>query len=107
LTISINGNKLKSPQINLIYDEDFRPCYWKFEFKNGLKAEIIAGASEDIGEDGGWYIFCNDRMILGPDTTEVTGWTGGGRGKGGKELPKYHDQFFRFRGYVFLMLMIP
>ena len=45
-------------------------------------------------------------MILGPDTTEVTGWTGG-KGKGSKgerkvkELPKYHDQFFRFRGYVF------
>lgn len=104
LTISINTKeKLKAPQINLIYDKDFKPCYWNYEFKSGLKAEIIAGVSEDIGEEGGWYIFCNNRLILGPDTTEVTGWKGG-RGKGGKEgkeLPKYHDQFFRFRGYVF------
>lgn len=101
LVISINKGKLKSPNISLVYDKDFQPCYWSHDFTSGLKAEIVAGIGEDIGEEGGWYIFCNDRLILGPDTTEITGWTGGGRGKGAKELPKYHDQFFRFRGYVF------
>jgi Histidine kinase-, DNA gyrase B-, and HSP90-like ATPase len=100
LNIQINEDKLKAPKINLIYDNDFKPSYWKHDFKDGLKAEILAGISEDNGEEGGWYIFCNDRLILGPDTSETTGWSGG-RGRDGKELPKYHDQFFRFRGYVF------
>jgi hypothetical protein len=106
LTISINNEKLKPRKIYLIYDDDFKPSYWKHDFPNGLTAEIIVGASEDINEDGGWYIFCNERLIIGPDTSNITGWTGG-RGKGekgekkSKELPKYHDQYFRFRGFIF------
>jgi hypothetical protein len=106
LNIEINTYRLKPRKVNLINDKDFKPCYWKHEFPNGLKAEIIAGASEDINEDGGYYIFCNERLIIGPDTTSLTGWTGGkGKGEKGekraKELPKYHDQYFRFRGFVF------
>lgn len=100
LNISINNEPLKAPKITMLLDDDFHPAYWSHSFQNGLSAEIIAGASEDLGDDGGWYIFCNDRLILGPDTTEITGWSGG-RGRGAKEMPKYHDQFHRFRGYVF------
>lgn len=104
LEIKINSRaKLTAPKITLISNSHFKPCYWSYAFQSGLKAEILAGISEDKGEDGGWYIFCNDRLVLGPDTTELTGWKGGrGRaGAEGKELPKYHDQYFRFRGYVF------
>lgn len=104
LKIYINSQKaLEAPKITLISDKDFKPAYWVHSFPSGLKVEIVTGISEDIGEEGGWYIFCNERLILGPDTTEVTGWKGGKTkgGKEGKELPKYHDQYFRFRGYVF------
>lgn len=104
LNIYINSEKpLKAPKITLISDKDFRPCYWNHSFPNGLKVEIIAGISEDKGEEGGWYVFCNERLILGPDTSEITGWKGGKSrgGREGKEMPKYHDQYFRFRGYVF------
>lgn len=100
LKIIINGVQLRAAQITLTYDtaraKEIVPTYWKHTFKNGLEAEILAGISEDDKDAGGWYIFCNDRLILGPDTTEKTGWKGGR-----KELPKYHDQYFRFRGYVF------
>ncbi len=104
LKIYINSEKpLEAPNITLISDRDFKPAYWSHSFPSGLKVEIVTGISEDKGDEGGWYIFCNDRLILGPDTTEVTGWKGGKTkgGKEGKELPKYHDQYFRFRGYVF------
>jgi hypothetical protein len=111
LRIYINSDKslktinkpLEAPSITLISDRDFKPCYWSHLFPNGLKVEILTGISEDKGDEGGWYIFCNERLILGPDTTEVTGWKGGKSkgGREGKELPKYHDQYFRFRGYVF------
>ena len=104
LKIKINSDKpIEAPKITLISDKNFKPSYWNHSFPNGLNAEILVGISEDSGEEGGWYVFCNNRLILGPDTTEVTGWKGGkGKaGKEGKELPKYHDQYFRFRGYVF------
>jgi hypothetical protein len=104
LQIRINSEtSLVAPKLTLISDKDFRPCYWSHRFPSGLKAEILVGISEDKADEGGWYIFCNERLVLGPDTTEVTGWKGGKgeAGKEGKELPKYHDQYFRFRGYVF------
>jgi len=99
LNIFINNEKLVSKNITLIYDEEkgIVPAYWKHSFKNTLQAEILAGISDDINKEGGWYVFCNERLILGPDTSEKTGWTGAN----GNELPKYHDQYFRFRGYVF------
>jgi hypothetical protein len=59
--------------------------------------KLFAGIGEAILEDGGWYLFCNDRLIIGPEQTELTGWTGSG-GDGG---PNYHGQYQRFRGYAF------
>jgi hypothetical protein len=99
LEILINNEPLEIYKLTLIQDnkKGIDPVYWKYKFKGGLTAEIIAGISDDNGAEGGWYIFCNDRLILGPDTTEITGWSG----SGAKELPRYHDQFYRFRGYVF------
>lgn len=44
----------------------------------------------------GWYVFCNGRIVLHADQTRTTGW-----GEGGEiTIPKYHNQFARFRGYV-------
>lgn len=47
---------------------------------------------------GGWYVYCNDRLILRADESAITGW-----GENiGERMPKFHPQFSRFRGYVFL-----
>jgi len=97
LNIFINGSKLKPTPLTLINDDDFKPAYWQHKFENGLNVEVYAGISSPIGEEGGWYIFCNERLVIGPDTTADTGWTG--LKKGG--VAEYHHQFHRFRGYVF------
>jgi len=99
LKITINGHPVKPPKLTLIYDDEFKPAFWHKSFENGLTVDVIAGISEDKGMDGGWYIFCNDRLITGPNTDDSTGWTGKGKDKDGVAV--YHDQFYRFRGYVF------
>jgi hypothetical protein len=43
----------------------------------------------------GWYIFCNNRLLLAADKSTATGW-----GKENKN-PSFHPQFNQFRGYVF------
>lgn len=96
LKISLNGKPLNEKTLNLISNENFKPGYWH-ENLNGLTVQTFAGISEDSGEEGGWYIFCNERLIVGPETSYITGWTGQ-RGDG---VAEYHDQFHRFRGYVF------
>jgi hypothetical protein len=106
LKISINGSVLASKAITLKYDTEVIPAYWKHTFTHtnsetkkseSLDVEIFAGVSDESEEEGGWNIFCNERLIIDRDTTEVTGWTG----VGGDGVAKFHQQFWGFRGYVF------
>ena len=99
LELKINEFSVKSPNLKLIYDNNFKPAYWQHSFDEKLKVDVLCGISEDKGDEGGWYIFCNERLITGPDTSSVTGWTG--RREGAEGVAAYHDQFHRFRGYVF------
>lgn len=42
----------------------------------------------------GWYLFCNDRLLLAADKGPLTGW--------GVAAAAYHPQYRLFRGYVYL-----
>ncbi len=44
--------------------------------------------------DAGWYLFCNDRLLLVADRTPLTGW--------GNPAAAYHPQYRSFRGFVYL-----
>lgn len=63
LKIKINSTKpLVATKITLINNRNIKPAYWSHDFKNGLKAEVLVGISDDLGEDGGWYVFCNEKI---------------------------------------------
>lgn len=100
LKIAINNVQLESRQLFLLQSDEFQIAHLEKSFRvkremseGNLRVEIYAGISEENTEHGGWYVFCNDRLILGNDQTETTGW--------GDKIPKYHSQYNRFRGYVF------
>ena len=97
LEIIINGYPLKSHQLLIINSDQYKPGYWEHQFETGLKVKAIVGVSESDLQYGGWYIFCNDRLIKGPEQTITSGW---GALKP-KSIPKYHNQFDRFRGYIY------
>jgi len=100
LVIKINGDTIKPPVLTLKLEKELIPAYWKhtFEHKDGkLQVEIYAGVSDQVENEGGWNIFCNDRLILSRDTSYTTGWTG----QDGDGVANYHQQFWGFRGYVF------
>jgi hypothetical protein len=99
LTISFNGRPLGRRTISLLKSDQLKPAFVEKKYENiGLapvNVKIYAGISERDIEKGGWYIFCNGRMVLEADQTEVTTW-------GGSNLtPKFHPDFAFFRGYVF------
>jgi hypothetical protein len=69
----------------------------------GIDGKSVAeGPAEDDGEaesfkqrsPAGWYLFCNDRLLLAADQTALTGW--------GSAAAAYHPQYRLFRGYVYL-----
>jgi hypothetical protein len=99
LRIRINHRMLKAPGLKLLVSEYLKPAVWE-NLDGKVKVRIIAGVSEQekYGPNGGWYVFCNKRLVLGPDQTKDTGWGASSPIR----IPDYHPQFYRFRGYAFL-----
>jgi hypothetical protein len=95
IEIYLNNQKLSSKDINIFNDTEGSKPYFIEETKNNVKFKVIAGLG-DVGNPSasGWYIYCNDRLVLEADQTEITGWGIG-------TIPKWHIDFVMFRGIVF------
>lgn len=96
LLIKINDYQLKTTPIDLVFDDNIQPTYWEKEGTDE-SVRVLAGISKKDDEEGGWYIFCNDRLLIAKNKTDETVWTGS-KGDG---VPLWHAQYHRFRGYVF------
>lgn len=96
LSIEINGYRLKKSSVSLVCNDVIKPTYWE-RITDNLSIRIMAGISTKSEVEGGWYVFCNDRLILAKDKSANTVWTGS-KGDG---VPLWHAQYHRFRGFVF------
>lgn len=92
-TISLNGEALAGKNIQLFNDTSV-PYMYKGT-KDNVSFRVIGGLGE-VGDPkkSGWYIYCNDRLVMEADTSEITGWGTGG-------IPKWHIDHVMFRGIVF------
>lgn len=105
LTITLNGIPAQARPLELLQSANLKPGYREWEFPPGnprLRARIFAGISESEPRAAGWYVFCNGRLVLDADKTDITGWGEGtvpGWSEGG--IPGFHNQYARFRGFVF------
>lgn len=97
ITIYVNNDKLKTVIPQFITSDNIKVAKIEKTFHNDVKVEIFTGLGKKIREEGGWYIFCNDRLLLGPEQTTLSGWTGKDGGGG----PNYHQQYYEFRGLVY------
>ncbi|HET7455312.1 MAG TPA: ATP-binding protein [Solirubrobacterales bacterium] len=113
LTIKVNGQELIAQAPMLLAGDEFTPVHLERELEvdeGSIEMKLWAGLAEprsgeddDDVDDGekyrsdppaGWYLFCNDRLLLYADKGRLTGW--------GAEAAAYHPQYSRFRGYVLL-----
>ncbi|HUX65768.1 MAG TPA: ATP-binding protein [archaeon] len=62
--------------------------------RDSEKDDGNAESFKDAG-DAGWYIYCNGRLVIAADKSELTGWSQ-------PVAAAYHPQYRDFRGYVFL-----
>lgn len=94
LMISINGVPLNFNENSIFSSDDMKPIVKEFE-TDDVRIKIIAGVGETgKPKDAGWYIYCNGRLLLFADQTEITGW-------GVDGVRPFHHTFARFRGFVF------
>lgn len=97
LVIILNGRKLEGKQITMLISETVKPYVTEGTLQNDkIKYRIVAGLG-GIGnpKDSGWYIYCNNRLVLSADTSNLTGW-------GISGTPKWHIDYVMFRGVLFL-----
>jgi hypothetical protein len=98
LDIVFNGVPLKQQSLFLVETRSLKSAHRRVVFREGserVQVRLYAGIAESDPSAAGWYVFCNGRLVLGADQDIVTGW-----GET-RVVPKYHNQYARFRGYAF------
>jgi hypothetical protein len=99
LEITLNGVPLRHDPLNLLSSDVIQPAHVDLSFTDlgpkPVAVKLYAGVAARSKEEGGWYVFCNGRMVLRADQTNLTVWSEGER------VPKYHADFARFRGLAY------
>ena len=110
LSVKVNGERLVARPPVLLASQVLKPIHRErvFETAGGevaleLFAGLVGGRDDDPDEgegeqfrasEAGWYLFCNNRLLLVADRSSVTGW--------GMGAAAYHPQYRQFRGYAYL-----
>jgi hypothetical protein len=101
LEIRLNGTALTAVDLNLLTGT-VNPAVEEYEEGEGdsvVKIKIVAGVGVSNPQVSGWYVVCNGRVIVAGDRSEETGW--GRATPDDRDVPKFHNQFARFRGIIY------
>lgn len=103
--IRINGQKVEPHKYELRESEDISPLRIEY-LDNGVDVEIVAGLSGQLPEDTspelidrknvenyGWFVACNDRIVIAGSKADDTVW-------GNEGFSKWHPQYNGFMGIV-------
>jgi len=99
IVIRVNGVSVLGSTVEFAYARDGLELFPAFEESSldGVHTRLFTGVGKLDRIQAGWYLFCNGRMIVEHDQSELTGW-----GESVEvAIPKYHHQFARFRGCVY------
>ncbi|XZG70532.1 ATP-binding protein [Chitinibacteraceae bacterium HSL-7] len=103
--IQVNGQNVPSYSYQLRSNTNLKPASLSYQ-DNGVNIRIVAGVIDDLPDEipeelstkdterYGWYIVCNDRIVLAADKTEATIW-------GDNGFRMWHPQYNGFAGFVF------
>jgi hypothetical protein len=101
LAITIDGDPLVADDPKVIADKQLSPAVSKVSVNGkgeAVQVQIVCGVIDGKPRDAGWSVFLNDRAVLLADKSDATGWGEQDEGR----IPRFHNQYGRFRGYAFL-----
>lgn len=105
LKISVGADSVPSYKFQLRQSDQVAPSVEQYE-DNGVRVRILAGLVDDLPDDipdelkpgkvdrYGWFVICNDRVVLAADKTDATIW-------GDDNFNVWHPQYNGFAGFVF------
>lgn len=105
LVIRLNDRQIKGHPLELLQSEMIKPAFLEEKDPNdpkvGIKiyAGILKGGEneKDNPSAAGWYILCNERLIVKANKDLTTGWGE----KNGETMQNFHNDYAKFRGFVF------
>lgn len=71
-----------------------RTIYYNKNTDKEIKVRIYAGLNNRELNESGWYIYCNNRLLVSANKNMLTGWGANGE-------RKFHHDYAFFKGYVF------
>ncbi len=93
ISIFLNNIYIEPFELKIGFSDSIEPAVKSFSIDD-ISVKLTAGAHPDYKEPG-WYIFCNNRLIIVGDRSSLTGW-------GNRGVPVYHNKFNRFKGFAYL-----
>lgn len=102
--VTVNDSPVVGKMPTLRLGHEVAPLKIEYE-DEGVQVQIVAGLAAPPPEDDspqqrypeqelyGWYVVCNERVIVTADRTILTGW-------GADTVPAWHPQFYGFMGIV-------
>lgn len=112
IEIRINGQRISYEPENMFESDLLKiKTYIKTYNLQKVNIKVVAGMGDPSPKDAGWCIVANGRAIIEKDHTSLTGWESDYNAEDdgsieekflNKSIPAYHNDFARFRGYVFL-----
>jgi hypothetical protein len=103
--IFVGDHQIHSLSYQLRSNSEILPSMEEYQ-DEGVKIRIVAGLIDDLADDipedlmpkdverYGWYVVCNDRVVLAGDKTDETIW-----GEDGYRV--WHPQYNGFAGFLF------
>ena len=112
VSIKVNGESILYADETL-YESSLLQSYVNTFVLKDVNIKIVAGVGDAAPKEAGWNIVCNGRTVIERDRTELTGWESNYSIEdeedfdvvlldGGKSIPAFHNDFARFRGYVYI-----
>ncbi|WP_449288428.1 ATP-binding protein [Marinobacter salarius] len=104
LELYINGTEIEERLPSFKSGDSIKPHRATTEYE-GIKITITAGMAITPEDDDsaekrrpdselyGWYVVCNERVVVAGDKSMMTGW-------GVKRVPSWHPQYYGFIGIV-------
>ncbi len=104
LKVAVNGRSIEAVMPVFRESPDIAP-FRHVEIVDGVRIEVTAGLADPPPDDTsalarnpdsgvyGWYVVCNDRVVVSADKSADTGW-------GMRPVPAWHPQFAGFMGVL-------
>jgi hypothetical protein len=107
LVVSLNTLPVDAEPMTLLSDTKLAPAHKKLTYgeKNDKPVTLHlycgigrSGSRSEERIDAGWHVFCNGRLILEGDKTDVTGWDSDADDVA---IPGFHPQYNSLRGFAY------